>query len=121
MAVGHSSEASTSNGGKGKAHRKPAQFTGSEAVVVGRLSVKAENVEEFRQIVKGLPEKVRQEPGCLEYAFYQSRKDPSLFSSFERWKSREDFDMHMKGMSALLGQIGPMLRAPPEIVVHHAL
>jgi quinol monooxygenase YgiN len=38
----------------------------------------------------------RSEPGCLRYDVYHSNDDPNTWFVYEDWRSRADFDAHMR-------------------------
>jgi quinol monooxygenase YgiN len=38
----------------------------------------------------------RNEAGCLRYDIYHSSEDPNAWFVYEDWRSREDFDAHLR-------------------------
>ncbi|HEX2062532.1 MAG TPA: putative quinol monooxygenase, partial [Thermoanaerobaculia bacterium] len=59
----------------------------------------------------------RREEGCISYSVL--RGDDGTFMTVERWRSRADADQHMTTphVQTLLGTIGPLLAAAPQISV----
>ncbi|MEF3047844.1 putative quinol monooxygenase [Pseudotabrizicola sp. L79] len=38
----------------------------------------------------------RAEPGCINYDLHQNNDDPTHFTFFENWETRESWETHMK-------------------------
>jgi quinol monooxygenase YgiN len=49
-----------------------------------------------RRAVAGSCWTSRSEPGCLRYDVYHSNDDPNTWFVYEDWRSRADFDAHMR-------------------------
>lgn len=86
--------------------------------VMARFRVRAEYLEALLLLLAELAERSRQEPGCLEYGYYQSVDDPLAFSSFESWRTPVDEVAHWQAthVRQALVRVAPMLHAAPEIV-----
>ena len=50
--------------------------------------------EDMIDLLTTLATATRSESGCIEYGYYQSREDPSVFSSFEVWGNPESEALH---------------------------
>jgi quinol monooxygenase YgiN len=75
------------NAPKAEAPRTPVR-------VVARLTAKLEHVAEVREILSGLVEKTRTEPGCVEYALLVNSADPTDFTFVETWTDNAALDAH---------------------------
>jgi len=126
MAGGGFSTPSRAGENVGSPARAPASTaTSQEVVVIAKIKFKKDGAmtKSFKKIASQLPQAVKEEPGCLQYGFYQSNDDPTLFASFERWESQEAFQTHMKtfGMKAFQAVVGPFLSEPPDIQLYENL
>ncbi len=52
------------------------------------------DVDEVKALLAEQGRLSRQEPGCLRFEVYHSKKDPQLFLLVERWESDEALDAH---------------------------
>jgi quinol monooxygenase YgiN len=65
-------------------------------VLITRLCVRPERVEEARGFFREMAEDVRRsEPGTLAYAFYQERADPTTFWVHEVFAGAEALERHL--------------------------
>lgn len=64
--------------------------------VVATFKARPGKVEALQELLQGLIEPTRAEPGCLEYVLWQERDDPSRFILIERWRSQKDLDEHLE-------------------------
>jgi quinol monooxygenase YgiN len=69
----------------------PTQFT-----IVAHLVAKPDKIEATKQFLLGLVDPTRKESGCVEYHLHQDDDNPAEFTFYENWKSRADWDEHMK-------------------------
>jgi len=63
---------------------------------VSKLYVMEDKNNEFLEVFKGMIEPTQKEKGYIEYEMYQDEEDPALFIVLEKWKTKEDFDSHLK-------------------------
>jgi quinol monooxygenase YgiN len=57
------------------------------------------------------------EPGCLLYDLVEDPKDPSVWYMFEKWESREIWDLHMKTAHvAKISELEPTLTVKPTVL-----
>lgn len=74
-------------------------MTNSENIVlIARLKVKSESVEEAKRAALAIIEDSRAETGCLNYDFHQAIDDESVFVRHETWANRAVIEEH--GQSA---------------------
>lgn len=65
-----------------------------EIVLIARLKVKADKVEDARQAALAIVEASRAEEGCLNYDIHQSIEDETVFFWHETWKNKAAIDEH---------------------------
>lgn len=65
-----------------------------EIVLIARLKVKADKVEDARQAALAIVEASRAEGGCLNYDIHQSIEDETVFFWHETWKNKAAIDEH---------------------------
>jgi len=65
-------------------------------IVTVNSKTKPEYTGQYLDEFKKVAIEVRAEHGCLEYELYQCADDRTGFFLFERWKSKEDLDAHLK-------------------------
>lgn len=76
--------------------------------VVARIKARSENVDEVRELLRGLVEPTRKESGCVVYELLQNRDDPTDFTFVEEWESDAALESH--AASDHLKAIGPKLK-----------
>ncbi|WP_271408036.1 putative quinol monooxygenase [Pseudomonas sp. Q1-7] len=86
--------------------------------VMAHFRVRPEAVDEMLGLLRELSTLTRGEPGCLEYAYYQSTDDALEFCSFEVWKTAGDEAAHwqMEHLQEALKKAEPLLQSVPRIV-----
>ncbi len=62
--------------------------------VIAYFFAKPEKRGELEEILRGLVDRTREEPGCINYDLHQSDDDPNVFVFYENWRSRSDWDEH---------------------------
>ena len=65
-------------------------------VLIARLKVKNDAIEEAKQAALELIAPSRAEAGCLNYDFHQSLDDASIFIWHETWKNKDAIEAHGK-------------------------
>ena len=50
---------------------------------------------ELGERLQALVEPTRREDGCLGYVLHRSSEDADVFLLYERWRSRQDLDLHL--------------------------
>lgn len=65
-------------------------------VLVARLKVKPDAVEEAKNLALGLVADSRTEEGCLNYDVHQGIEDQTVFVWHETWRDRAAFDEHLE-------------------------
>jgi quinol monooxygenase YgiN len=80
-------------------------------VSIMNVSSAAEKRMEVFQTLASLTPMIRREEGCLLCEFYQETEDDTAFTILEEWRSREEFDGHLRSkvFGILLG-LTPLLK-----------
>lgn len=91
--------------------------------VLASFSVKPDQAEAFKSMMRGLREPTRAQPGCIAYDLQQSLEDPASFVFVEEWRSEADLENHLT--TAHVQSIAPalqdMLTSPPKVQLYRAL
>ncbi len=85
--------------------------------VTASFAVKPDALDEVRIILAELTDRTREEPGCLDYGYYQSLADPFQFFSFEVWQNAEEEASHWQTehLQRALERAAPLLQDTPRI------
>lgn len=65
-------------------------------VVSVKVNVEAERQQAFVERFKQVCDTERNSSGCIDYAMYQDPFDSAVFFIFEKWRTKEDFEQHVK-------------------------
>lgn len=65
-------------------------------VLVARLKVREDAVEEAKRLALGIVEDSRTEEGCVNYDVHQAMDDPTVFVWHETWKNKAALDNHFE-------------------------
>lgn len=65
-------------------------------VLVARLKVKEDSVEEAKHLALGIVSDSRTEEGCINYDIHQAIDDPTVFVWHETWKDKAALDEHFE-------------------------
>ncbi len=97
------------------------QNSGSmKKVVVARLDVKPEKVDQFLELAENMVKETRKEPGCMTYILYKSCFTPeNEFVFYEEYKDQKALDFHNESayLKEFLSAIAPMLDSAPKVEV----
>ncbi len=61
-------------------------------VLIARLKVKKDSVEQAKQAALAIVQDSRAEKGCLNYDFHQAIDDPTIFVWHETWANKSALD-----------------------------
>lgn len=88
-------------------------------VLIARLKVKKESVEQAKQAALAIVEDSRAETGCLNYDFHQAIDDETVFIWHETWKSEAAIAAHgaSKHFDAFSEQIKDLIDEPLQITL----
>jgi len=76
-------------------------------ILTAIVKAKPGREEAVKEVLLGMVEPTRKEPGCLCYNLHQSKSDKTQFLFYEQWASKEAIDAHGKTphMQALGGKL----------------
>ncbi len=86
--------------------------------VIAKLKIQAGKESEFEQVARDLMAKVKaNEPGCLTYQLYKSKKEADTYIFMEQYASQSDLEAHGKTdyFKAAGPNLGACLAGAPEI------
>ena len=91
--------------------------------VFARARARSGAETELRDLLLTLVAPTRQEPGCLQYEFYQSTDDPLAFAFIETWRSPADLERHLASphLQGVLLQAMGLIAGAPEITQWNAV
>lgn len=86
-------------------------------IFIAQARVRADALEAVLAAAADMVARTPAEPGCIAYAAHQLLGDPRHLVFVERWRSREDIDVHMAAphTQAFLGLVATSVEAPPVI------
>lgn len=89
-------------------------------LVIATLKSRPDAIDRLTDVLATLAEASRGDEGCQSYDFHRSVTDGDVFVSIEAWDSAEDARAHMgqPHVEEALSQVGDLLAAAPEIVLH---
>lgn len=89
-------------------------------VVVARLDIKPEKVDQFLELAEKIVEQTRKEQGCITYILYKSCFTPeNEFVFYEEYKDQKALDFHNAStyLKEFLSVTAPMLAGAPKVEV----
>lgn len=64
--------------------------------IVAQLKAKPGKEKELQQVLQALVAPTRAEQGVINYDMHVSNEDPGLFLFYENWRTKDEWDRHMK-------------------------
>jgi quinol monooxygenase YgiN len=88
-------------------------------VLVTKVSVKPERVEEFKQTFVTMARETRKEPDCNDYLLFQDVQNADVWYTIGRWKTVEAVHAHMtsKHSTSATAKAMDMLTKDPEFSI----
>lgn len=85
--------------------------------VVARVKARPDRVSAVRELLGGLVEPTREEPGCVSYELLQNRDDPTDFTFVEEWASDSALEAHLSSdhLEEALPELEAIVAEPPDI------
>ncbi|MDH0645330.1 antibiotic biosynthesis monooxygenase [Pseudomonas sp. GD03858] len=95
----------------------------STLYVTASFLVKAQGLESVLEVLTTLSEATLQEPGCLDYGYYQSLENPLQLTSFEVWQDEEAEALHWQSehLEAALVQVSGWLQGPAQVTQYRRM
>jgi quinol monooxygenase YgiN len=63
-------------------------------IALGDVYAQIPRVEAVRELMRATQARVREQPGCISYAFAQSLDEPAHFVLVQQWRDREALEQH---------------------------
>lgn len=88
-------------------------------VLVARLKVKDDAIEEAKRAALGIVADSRAEEGCVNYDIHQAIDDPTVFIWHETWKHKAAIDEHFEKdfFKMFFAKVGNLAAEPPQITL----
>lgn len=64
--------------------------------IVAQLKAKPGKEKELQEVLQALVKPTRREKGLINYDMHVSNEDPGLFLFYENWRTKGEWDTHMK-------------------------
>jgi len=92
-------------------------------IVVAKLKAKSGEEANVEESLRGMVEKVAQEPGTLMYTLHRSRKDPGVFLFYEKYEDGAALKAHSSTpyFKELFAALQSVLDGAPEIEMYDEL
>ena len=89
-------------------------------VVIGRVSVAAENRDALVAEAEKMQKASRVEEGCIRYEFFAAIEDPLSFIAVEEWTDRAALDAHFAQphLAEFSAALGELVADTPEVAIH---
>ncbi len=86
-------------------------------VLIARLKVKADKVEQARSAALAIVAASRNEAGCINYDIHQSIEDETIFFWHETWANKAAIDEHFATpfFQEFFAVVGEVAAEPPQI------
>ena len=90
-----------------------------QIVLVARLKVKKEMVEEAKKVALSLVEVSREEAGCVNYDLHQAIDDETVFVWHETWANKTALDEHFAKpyFVEFFAKVEEVVAEPPQITL----
>lgn len=66
-----------------------------EVILVATITAKNGKRDQLKEDLLEIVSLTQQEPGCLQFEIHEDVNNPEVFSLWEHFASREDFDKHL--------------------------
>jgi quinol monooxygenase YgiN len=89
-------------------------------IVIGKAGGRPEKRDEVIDLMRWMQAESRQEPGCIDYGFYESVEGGNEFVAVELWESKEALQAHFAEhtVARFSAEIAGLVSRPPEVEVH---
>ena len=88
-------------------------------ILVARLKVREDAVEEAKRLAFGIVDDSRAEEGCVNYDIHQAIDDQTIFVWHETWKDKSALDEHFEKSytKEFFAKAGAIAAEQPQITV----
>jgi quinol monooxygenase YgiN len=91
--------------------------------VIARFRAQPGKEADLKQVLVGLVEPTRQEPGCIDYALLENLEDPREFTFIEEWHSESALEAHFATdhIASALQEFPGLLARELDLRKYHAV
>jgi len=91
--------------------------------VTAKFAAKEDCVADMISLLEKLASETRSEKGCLDYGYYQSSDNPTVFTSIETWESHDAEAAHWntKHLKDALAQLPELMDGDAEVTKYHKI
>ncbi len=91
--------------------------------VTAKFAAKEDCVADMISLLEKLASQTRSETGCLDYGYYQSSNNPTVFTSIEIWESPEDEAAHWntKHLKDALAQLPELMDGDAVVTKYYKI
>jgi quinol monooxygenase YgiN len=88
-------------------------------LAVGDVFAGVAELGAVRELMRSTQDRVREQPGCVQYAFAEALDEPGHFVLVQQWSSQQALDEHYKSdvFAAYQAEIVPYLARTSELRV----
>jgi len=65
-------------------------------LAIGEVFAQVAHLDAVRQLMRATQDRVRRQPGCVQYAFAEALEDPGHFVLVQEWSDRGALDAHYR-------------------------
>lgn len=103
-----------------QSQQQTATPTDNQMMIIAKVSIKPENVEDFITAAQTIIKSSNEEEGCIEYQLFQNPYDPSSFVFVEKYVNQAAIDFHFSQnyFKEFGTTIGGWTASPAEIKIY---
>ena len=92
-------------------------------ILIAKLKAKDGKEGDMEEALRGMISKVQNEEGTLTYTLHRSKKDPSLFMFYEKYKDKDALSYHSSTpyFKELFGRLGSLLEGEPGVEMYEEI
>jgi quinol monooxygenase YgiN len=89
-------------------------------IALGDVYAQIPRLGEVRELMRATQARVREQPGCVSYAFAESLEDPGHFVLVQQWRDHEALDEHYRSQAFAdyQAQVAEQLVRASELRLH---
>jgi quinol monooxygenase YgiN len=86
-------------------------------VALGDITAQIPSLQEARRVMRDTQQRVREQPGCVSYAFAETLDDPGHFLVVQEWEDQAALDRHYRSeaFADYQAAIAPLLARDSEL------
>ena len=91
-------------------------------ILLAKFNIKPQKIDQMLELAKGMIEPSNNEEGCISYEFYQAPFNSNTCIFVERWRSKEDLDLHfeMPYFKDFDSKVAELVAEKPSVVTYEA-